>query len=566
MKTKELNYDLLVENETKGRMKILYEFVSDSDELRKVDRLWGLDKNFPDELSAGKKYFVLGISSEEKNRLLEKSSLSMDEMQQLLSVPQIRIEESNNDIVLSWYDKKLEDLKTGLDPEREDLRKQMIETLSSDRLKLLANSFPEKKTVEDIRNLLKDMSSKLDGIRNSFEEDPSQKIQHKQTVSEKEQNQNQDLDTISAEAEKLFHETMNLEKAAVEYKNQGLTGHDIEVQNLLKNCDGIQFKLAGLAEQLESYIESKEKEQNNKMQVVVLNDHGVFYEYTSETDPKNFLQFHEIEKMAEGLRGEKPGCKLMVIEIDRDKYQAIQGVTPEVLQKRDLLLKSEGTVTAEIEITPVKKEKEEKEIQQKKEKSELDRGIDNVAKKEDRNGIDAVVSNVKLWAMMVWGMILRVNSLFKKDEKQEEKKSVEDKSEMLQIIAVENEDGTLREIKSEQNPSLFLHEMELRAFADDVIKENGKFKLIEIPKSDYPDINNYLTKGIMTEEGKQKYQEAKFQFLKNCTEKTSYIATSHSKQVEIKTEFKTSGKEKQEIKRQVSHTTKRKNSKRKKIL
>lgn len=296
MKTKELNYDLLVENKTKGRMKILYEFVSDSDELRKVDRLWGLDKNFPDELLAGKKYFVLGISSEEKNRLLEKSSLSMDEMQQLLSVPQIRIEESNNDIVLSWYDKKLEDLKTGLDPEREDLRKQMIETLSSDRLKLLANSFPEKKTVEDIRNLLKDMSSKLDGIRNSFEEDPSQKIQHKQTVSEKEQNQNQDLDTISAEAEKLFHETMNLEKAAVEYKNQGLTGHDIEVQNLLKNCDGIQFKLAGLAEQLESYIESKEKEQNNKMQVVVLNDHGVFYEYTSETDPKNFLQFHEIEK------------------------------------------------------------------------------------------------------------------------------------------------------------------------------------------------------------------------------------------------------------------------------
>ena len=108
--------------------------------------------------------------------------------------------------------------------------------------------------------------------------------------------------------------------------------------------------------------------------------------------------------------------------------------------------------------------------------------------------------------------------------------------------------------------------MELRAFADDVIKENGKFKLIEIPKSDYPDINNYLTKGIMTEEGKQKYQEAKFQFLKNCTEKTSYIATSHSKQVEIKTEFKTSRKEKQEIKRQVSHTTKRKNSKRKKIL
>ena len=62
MKTKELNYDLLVENETKGRMKILYEFVSDSDELRKVDRLWGLDKNFPDELLAGKKYFVLGIS------------------------------------------------------------------------------------------------------------------------------------------------------------------------------------------------------------------------------------------------------------------------------------------------------------------------------------------------------------------------------------------------------------------------------------------------------------------------------------------------------------------------
>ena len=51
-----------------------------------------------------------------------------------------------------------------------------------------------------------------------------------------------------------------------------------------------------MAEQLESYIESKEKEQNNKMQVVVLNDHGVFYEYTSETDPKNFLQFHEIEK------------------------------------------------------------------------------------------------------------------------------------------------------------------------------------------------------------------------------------------------------------------------------
>ena len=145
MKTKELNYDLLVENETKGRMKILYEFVSDSDELRKVDRLWGLDKNFPDELLAGKKYFVLGISSEEKNRLLEKSSLSMDEMQQLLSVPQIRIEESNNDIVLSWYDKKLEDLKTGLDPEREDLRKQMIETLSSDRLKYWQTVFLRKR-------------------------------------------------------------------------------------------------------------------------------------------------------------------------------------------------------------------------------------------------------------------------------------------------------------------------------------------------------------------------------------------------------------------------------------
>lgn len=552
-------------NEAKSKMRILYEFSDDG--LHEVNRLFGDELKFPDEL-VGKKYLVLNISSREEldevqSRLLEKSSLSMEEMQQLLSTS-IRIEESNNDIVLSWYDQKMEDLKTALEPEQEDVRKQMIETLSSDRLQLLTNSFPEKKTIEDIRCLLKDISSKLDGVHNSFEEVPVQEIQHEETA-EKEQNRNLNLDTIYEEAEKLFHETMDLEKTATTYKEQGLTGHDIEVQSLLKDCDGIQFKLDALSEQLGNYIENKENEQNNKMQVIVLNDHGVFYEYAAEIDSKNFLQFHEIEKMAEGLRGEKPGCKLMAIEIDRDKYQAIQGVTPEVVSQRDALLKSEGTVKAEIEITPIKKEKEEKEAQQKKEKSELDRDIENVAKKEDRNGIDAVVSNVKLWAMMAWGIVSGVTNLFKKDEKQEEKKSLEDKPEMLQIIAVENEDGTFREIKSEQNPNLFLHEMELKAFADDVIKENGKFKLIEIPKSDYPDVNNYLTKGIMTEEGKQKYQEAKSQFLKNCTEKTSYTATSHSRSSNVKTDTKISKKEKQEIKVQVSHTAKQKNSKKRKI-
>lgn len=81
-----------------------------------------------------------------------------------------------------------------------------------------------------------------------------------------------------------------------------------------------------------------------KMQVIAVNDNGLYKELVAETDQTKFLREYEIEKLVEGLKEKYSGCQLAEFEIDSEKYLSVKGSTSEITTLRHELLKNEGTV------------------------------------------------------------------------------------------------------------------------------------------------------------------------------------------------------------------------------
>lgn len=145
-----------------------------------------------------------------------------------------------------------------------------------------------------------------------------------------------------------------------------------------------------------------------------------------------------------------------------------------------------------------------------------------------------------------------------RDAKIDEKNKDKD---IIQVIAVEKPDGTIVELKSEYNPNLFLQKNELEAYAKDIAEMNGTFRLIEIKKKDYPDVNQFLERGIMTKEGKEKYQSAKIDFFKryNGTSITCEIKDCPQKKEVKKQETKPQNKsQKQNVASSLNQDNKKK--------
>lgn len=302
-----------------------------------------------------------------------------------------------------------------------------------------------------------------------------------------------------------------------------------------------------------------------KMQVIAVNDNGMYRELVAEADRTKFLQEHEIEKLVEGLKEKYSGCQLAEFEIDSEKYLSVKGSTSEITTLRHELLKNEGTVKSITDIQHSQQLKQDLKKAQKARKNNVEKKIDSVVKKEDRNIFDVIESYTKLLTYLVNDIFSGIYGKKGKKLNTPDETKIDEKSkdkDIIQVIAVEKPDGTIVELKSEYNPNLFLQKNELEAYAKDIAEMNGTFRLIEIKKKDYPDVNQFLERGIMTKEGKEKYQSAKIDFFKkyNGTSVTCEIKDCPQKKEVKKQETKPQKKSKQNVASGLNQDNKKKNN------
>ncbi len=328
------------------------------------------------------------------------------------------------------------------------------------------------------------------------------------------------IETIEKRVSELSSIVDELEDKAVLYKERGLQIDSDEVQELLKGCKEVEAAVVELKreyDQVQLISSLVTENMSDVMQVIVVNDKGFYKELTSELDPSKFLTSLEVEKIAEGLCDKYPESKLMAIEVDRKMYMDINGISGVVAEKRDVLLKAEGDVKFEHKIP--KQKVSRKDVSASTRGRTVQDKVDKVASKEDRNIVEALLSWTKLGSLITKNVIGGSINLFKRDKKN--KASIDSSSEMIQIVAVEQLDGTFKELVSKRNKNLFIQPNELEAYVKYITQGNGKYHLLEVSKKDLPDINLYLDKGVLTEDGKLKYNAKKESFFK----KQPHIAT-----------------------------------------
>lgn len=554
---------LSLEKETeKNVQQIVYEFAEEG--MKELGRSSGENwqEVVEDVLVGEKQYITLSVPSSseylpDRETLFDLSStaydgllatiigrkklLSEEDLQQILLHPDcpVRAEGTNAEQVIEWYDSKIdyftsEQAKVGGDNREETgYYSYAIDVITQDRQLLLQNSFPEKQMLNEISAILKELAGRLTNVKEGhtlLQEEAVINAEHVESGvgDTQEESGKNELEQIYEEARRLLEDVDDLEKRKLLYEEQGLPAESSEIQVLFQDCDVVQVKLEDLSMRLDRYLAGP-GQQEEKVQVIVVNNKGFYQELAVETDSLKFLAPHEVEKFAEGLGAEYPGLKVMAIEVDKKKYTSIQGLSPDVAQERDRLLKSDGTITAEC-MVPVEKEQEKIHNNSVNRKNDaITQKMDRVAEHENRNLFEIMEDYAKMFFLIFKDMF----GISRKEEKEKMQQSqIEKGQEVLQIIAVEQPDGSVIELKSERNPNLFLQEHELKAYAEDVAHINGKFRLIEMPKEAYPDVNKYLDKGIMTDEGKQRYQEAKASFIKGCKDSVTYEVTGKAERGE----------------------------------
>ena len=328
------------------------------------------------------------------------------------------------------------------------------------------------------------------------------------------------IEKIDKRVSELSSIVDELEDKASLCKERGLQIDSDEVQELLKGCKEVEAEVVELKKEYEQVQLISSQVSENKsdvMQVIVVNDRGFYKELFSELDPEKFLSSLELEKIAEGLCDKYPESKLMAIEVDRKRYMDIHGISGVVAEKRDIMLKEEGNVKFEHKIP--KQKSRHKEVETTTRGINPQEKVDKVASKEDRNIVEALLSWTKLGSLIAKNAIGGTINLFKRDKKI--KAPIDSSSDMIQIVAVEQLDGTVKELVSHRNKNLFIHPNELEAYVKHITQGNGKYSLMEVSKKDLPDINLYLDKGVLTEDGKLKYNAKKESFFK----KQPHLAT-----------------------------------------
>lgn len=222
------------------------------------------------------------------------------------------------------------------------------------------------------------------------------------------------------------------------------------------------------------------------------------------------------------------------LEVEKDNLveASVKDETPEQEKEvgEKIVTSSKDTMEKAIEILEARRDflKKNMEIAKEKRLAVKEKNNDGVTKKEGRNVFNVIKNLVKKTGNFLSSEV-RKESLMELRAKDipTEGSQPED---TLQIITVEKKDGTITELKVERNSNLFLRQGELKAYAEDVASINGKFQIIETVKGEYPNVNKYLKNGIMTEEGRKEYQQAKIEFLKKCSPRTTYEITERKEE------------------------------------
>lgn len=502
---------------------------------RNNDKFW-------DELEIQQKfgkqrYFVLEGESLMINKLIKET-----EEKDLISVAvnaskKCYIASTNDESILDIFDAKIKWEKQEYENGIENA--EQIEILEYKKSQLVNRCFPELKKLQEISDTLIGISKRMDDTENLFkgEKIPEDlKKSGKKEISTKEDvkevkssdrsvygeshqdSPDKDIDHLLVRIEELSIKSWEIEDRGKECKHKELPLDSLEVKSLMSDISDVRSEIKTIQGDIQAQIDKINQPESKTLQVVVVNDgSGVYKEIAVEGDKMHFLSSVELERMGESeeLKNRYGGGKILAIEIDKEKYLSIQGLTPDVALAKDKLLKAEGTITYSKDITFPKSSLKQKESNKAK-GFDINQSIQKVVDRSNKNVLEAVVDNVKLWSLIVADMFKGLFRAFKKENQEVPKVEKKKEEELLQVVAVEQPDGSLRELKTERNQNLFLNKNELKSYVDDIVVDvnAGNFYLLNISQKEYPDVNKFLQKGIMTEESKEKYQSAKSMFFK----------------------------------------------------
>lgn len=264
------------------------------------------------------------------------------------------------------------------------------------------------------------------------------------------------------------------------------------------------------------------EEKTEKVQVFLLKTGNHYSELFSRNKKEGFFSEHEFNEYLKQVEKKFPGCEISTALVNRKLYESIDKLQDTNHQQLNALLKEDCIQFTGKVPENTKQVKQIKEIKVEKENKKLE----NVLKEKNRNVIDAMANYTKITYYSIKKAIKNlINGFIHGANKSREKKVINRaaKNDTIQIVAIQQADGSFHELKTERNKDLFLHESELKSYAEHVSNnvQKARFYLLEVPKSEYPQIGKYLEKGIMTDDNKQKYNEAKREFLKRIAPKAS---------------------------------------------
>lgn len=326
------------------------------------------------------------------------------------------------------------------------------------------------------------------------------------------------MDKLLLSCELLDYITKTIKLQADILKSQNLPPDSPDVHDLIKDCQNINDQLNILRKRLQN-SNKIHTEPSGTMQILVVKDKGIYKEIARETNKERFFSSVDFDNLVRDKKFSEnyTGTQFLVFEIDQKEYLSVKGLKPEIIEKRSKLLTEKGQVKYSQNI--VLEEKIAKKPQRPK-LSKDQESLNHVAAKENRNVFDGIFDFMKM------GLFIGKDIFIPRKEENPLEVKVP-KKEFLQVIVMEKKDGTMTEVNVERNPNLFLLDNELDSFAENLKTTPGTtFRLFEIPVMDYPDVNQYLEKGIMTEEGKEKFQDAKNKCFQNLVKKGESMAVT----------------------------------------
>lgn len=294
---------------------------------------------------------------------------------------------------------------------------------------------------------------------------------------------------------------------------------------LRDRADGVAVdmeELRGAVTKRIDELKTLHEEKNEKLQVFLLKTGNHYSELFSRNKGEGFFSEHEFNEYLKQVEKKFPGSEISTALVNRKLYEGIDKLQDTDHHQLNALLKEDCIQFTGKVPENTKQVKQINEIKVEKDNKKLE----NVLKEKNRNVIDAMANYTKITYYSIKKAIKNlINGFIHGANKSREKKIINSaaKNDSIQIVAIQQADGSFHELKTERNKDLFLHESELKSYAEHVSNnvQKARFYLLEVPKSEYPQIGKYLERGIMTDDNKQKYNEAKREFLKRVAPKAS---------------------------------------------